>query len=193
MAAQTEYYEEEQAPVRTVAQDVMRAEASIVPEDSISGRALLAVIAIMTFLATLTLGAVVLVRSAAGEWQSAVAREVTIQVRPSAERNAEADVQRAVALASATLGVAGVRPYSKEESSRLLEPWLGSGLALDELPVPRMIVMRIKPGETPDLVSLRKQLAEQVPGSSLDDHRGWVDRMRAMARSAVAVGLAILG
>jgi cell division transport system permease protein len=150
------------------------------------------VIAIMTFLAALTLGAVVLVRQAAGEWQSAVAREITIQVRPSAERNLEADVQRAVALVSATPGVAGVRPYSKEESGRLLEPWLGSGLALDELPVPRMIVVRITPGETPDLAALRKQLAEQIPGASLDDHRGWVDRMRAMARSAVAVGLAIL-
>ena len=192
MAAQAEYYEEEQAPVRTVAQDVMRAEAAIVPEDSISGRALLAVIAIMTFLAALTLGAVVLVRTAAGEWQSAVAREITIQVRPSAERNVEADVQKAVALASAMPGVAGVRPYSKEESGRLLEPWLGSGLALDELPVPRMIVVRITPGETPDLAALRKQLAEQVPAASLDDHRGWVDRMRAMARSAVLIGLCIL-
>ena len=191
--AQTEYYEEEQAaPGRTIAEEAMRAEASIVPEDSISGRALLAVIAIMTFLAALTLGAVVLVRTAAGEWQSAVAREITIQVRPSAERNVEADVQKAAALASATSGVAGVRPYSKEESGRLLEPWLGSGLALDELPVPRMIVVRITPGETPDLAALRKQLAEQIPGASLDDHRGWVDRMRAMARSAVLVGLCIL-
>src|SRR5947207_13934734 len=104
---------------------------SIVPADSIAGRALVAVVAIMTFLATLTLGAVVLVRSAAGEWQSAVAREVTIQVRPIEQRNIEADVQKAVALASATSGVAGVRPYSKDESGRLLEPWLGRGLAPD--------------------------------------------------------------
>src|SRR4029077_7026798 len=193
MAAQSEYDEEEPAPVRAVAEDaLMRAEASIVPEDSISGRALLAVIAIMTFLAALTLGAVVLVRTAAGEWQSAVAREVTVQVRPSADRNIEADVQRAAALASATTGVAGVRAYSKEESGRLLEPWLGSGLALDELPVPRMIVVRIAPGETPDLAGLRTQLAAQIPGASLDDHRAFIDRMRAMARSAVAVGLAIL-
>lgn len=193
MAAQTEYDEEEEAPVRAAVEDAMRAEASIVPADSISGRALLAVIAIMTFLAALTLGAVVLVRSAAGEWQSAVAREITVQVRPSDQRDIEADVQKAVALAAATSGVAGVRPYSRQESGRLLEPWLGSGLALDELPVPRMIVVRIAPGQAPDLGALRKQLAEQVPGSSLDDHRGWIERMRAMARNAIVVGLAILG
>src|SRR3954468_12688275 len=119
MAAQTEYYEEEaqQSPVQAAAERLLpRAEASIVPADSISGRALLAVIAIMTFLAALTLGAVVLVRSATGEWQSAVAREVTIQVRPSEQRDIEAEVRNAAALASATPGVASARAYSKEES-----------------------------------------------------------------------------
>jgi cell division transport system permease protein len=189
MAARSEYFEEERAPAIGA---LPEAAASIVPADSIAGRALLAVIAIMTFLAALTLGAVVLVRSAAGEWQADVAREVTIQVRPADGRDIEAGVQRAAALAAATPGIASVRPYTKDESARLLEPWLGSGLALNELPVPRLIVVRIAPGAAPDFASLGKQIAEQVPGASLDDHRGFVDRMRAMARSAVVVGLAVL-
>jgi cell division transport system permease protein len=202
MAAQTEYDEEQEAfphreekpsRLRAVAEELFaQREASIVPADSISGRALLAVIAIMTFLAALTLGAVVLVRAAAGEWQSAVAREVTIQVRPSDQRDVEADVRNAVAVASATSGVSGVRAFSRQESASLLEPWLGNGLALDELPIPRLIVVRIAPGATPDLAALRQQLAAQIPGASLDDHRGFIDRMRAMARSAVAAGLAVL-
>src|ERR1044072_4674716 len=126
MAAQREYFDEEGAPAPAIGA-VPEAAASIVPAASIPGRALLAVIAIMTFLAALTLGAVVLVRSAAGEWQSAVAREVTIQVRPSDQRDIEADVRAAVALASGTAGVAGARAYSREESASLLEPWIGSG------------------------------------------------------------------
>ena len=192
MAAQREYFDEESVPAPAIGA-LPEASASIVPADSIAGRALLAVIAIMTFLAALTLGAVVLVRSAAGEWQADVAREVTIQVRPAEGRDVEAAVQRAAALATATPGIADVRPYTKEESARLLEPWLGSGLALNELPVPRLIVVRIAPGAAPDFAALNKQLAAQVPGASLDDHRGFVDRMRAMARSAVAAGLAVLG
>jgi cell division transport system permease protein len=47
-------------------------------------------------------------------------------------------------------------------------------------------------GATPDLVALRKVLAAQVPTAILDDHRGWIDRMRTMADTAVAVGIAIL-
>ena len=61
-----------------------RFETPIVPQATMSGRALVAVVAIMTFLASLTTGAVMLVRAAASEWQADVAREVTIQVRPAA-------------------------------------------------------------------------------------------------------------
>jgi cell division transport system permease protein len=169
-----------------------RGETPIVPLDSIAGRALLAVISIMTFLAALTVGAVVLVGAAAGEWQSAVAREVTIQVRPTAGRDAEADVATAAAIARATPGIADVRPYSKAESAALLEPWLGTGLSLDDLPVPRLIVVKLATGQAADLSPLRKALAERVPGASVDDHRGWIDRIRATANSAVGLGLGVL-
>lgn len=179
------------APARTP-KGLPRIETPIVPRASISGRALVAVVAIMTFLASITTGAVMLVRVSASEWQSEVAREVTIQVRPVSGRDIETEVRKAVAIAREVPGIAEVRPYSKEESGRLLEPWLGTGLALDDLPVPRLIVIKIAPEAAPDLASLRKTLAEQVAGASVDDHRGWIDRMRVMTRTAVIGGIGIL-
>jgi cell division transport system permease protein len=167
-------------------------ETALVPRNSIAGRALVAVVAIMTFLASLTTGAVILVGSAASEWQSDVAREVTIQVVPAPGRDMDATVAKAVSVARAFPGIVDVRPYSKEQSSALLEPWLGSGLSLDALPVPRLIVIKTATGAAPDIPMLRQMLAEQVPGAALDDHRGWIDRMRAMAGSAVAGGVIIL-
>ncbi len=169
-----------------------RFDTPLVPRNSISGRALIAVVAIMTFLASLTTGAVLLVGSAASEWQSDVAREVTVQIIPAPGRDLDAAVDKAAAAARAFPGIGDVRAYSKEESSKLLEPWLGSGLKLDELPVPRLIVVKIAAGAAPDLPQLRRILAEQVPGATLDDHRGWIDRMRTMAGSAVAAGVGIL-
>jgi cell division transport system permease protein len=164
----------------------------IVPQATISGRALMAVVAIMTFLASLTAGAVMLVRTAANEWQTEVGREVTIQIGGAAGQELDAEVAKAVAIVKAFPGIADVRPYSKEETTRLLEPWLGSGLRFDELPIPRIIVVRIAAGGRPNLGELRKLLAEQVPGASLDDHRGFVDRMRAMASAAVIGGIGVL-
>jgi cell division transport system permease protein len=169
-----------------------RFDTPLVPRNSISGRALIAVVAIMTFLASLTTGAVLLVAGAASEWQSDVASEVTVQIIPAPGRDLDAAVDKAAATARALPGIGDVRAYSKEESAKLLEPWLGSGLKLEELPVPRLIVVKIAAGATPDLPQLRRVLAEQVPGATLDDHRGWIDRMRTMAGSAVAAGVGIL-
>jgi cell division transport system permease protein len=167
-----------------------RGETPIVPKRSIAGRALVAVVAIMTFLASLTTGAVMLVRASAVEWQSDVAREVTIQVRPIDGTNLDAQVARAVEIARAVPGIGEVRAYSKEESAGLLEPWLGSGLSLEDLPVPRMIVVKLPAGGV-DLAPLRQSLTK-IPGASLDDHRAWIDRMRTMAQTTIAGGIGVL-
>ena len=180
------------APAQPEDRSVPRFETPIVPQATIAGRALAAVVAIMTFLASLTIGAVVLIHAAASQWQGDVAREVTIQIRPRAGRDLETDVVKAAAVTAAFAGIADVRPYSKEESLRLLEPWLGTGLKFDDLPLPRIIVVRIAPGKAPDLPRLRRALAEQVPAASLDDHRGFVDRMRAMSGIALALGVGVL-
>src|SRR6516165_10555896 len=116
----------------------------IVPKDSITGRSLTAVVAIMTFLASLT------------------------------------------------PGIAEIHAFSKEESARLVEPWLGAGLSLDDLPIPRLIVVKIAPGKRPDFAALSQALAARAPTSSLDDHRRWIDRMRTMAETAVFACIAVM-
>jgi cell division transport system permease protein len=168
-----------------------RIETPIVPKRSIAGRALVAVVAIMSFLASLTTGAVMLVRSSAAEWQSEVAREVTIQVRPVQGKDLEAEVARAAEIARTHPGIVEIRTFSKDVSARLIEPWLGSGLALDDLPVPRMIVVKLQEGSV-DLAGLRKALADRVAGASLDDHRGWIERMHTMAQTTIVGGVAVL-
>ena len=169
-----------------------RVATAIVPKSSIAGSSLIAVVAIMTFLAGLTCGAVTMIVSAASDWRSDVGREVTIQVRPATGRDIEADVRKTAELARAASGIADVRVYTKDESARLVEPWLGNGLVLDELPIPRMIVVRLRSGAAPNFAALRQTLAAQVPSATLDDHRRWIDRMRAMAGTAAAAGFAIL-
>jgi cell division transport system permease protein len=58
--------------------------------------------------------------------------------------------------------------------------------------VPRLIVVKIARGAAPDLLQLRKTIAEQVPGAMLDDHRGWIDRMRAMSGTAIGLGICLV-
>jgi len=164
----------------------------IVPRASISGRALVAVVAIMTFLASLTTGTVLLVSASAAEWQSDVASEITLQVRPATGRDLDRDVAAVVDAVRTQPGIIEVRPFTKDESAKLLEPWLGSGLSFDDLPVPRVIVARIQPGVALDLAALRSRATQAAPATSVDDHRAWIERMRSMTGATVFAGIGIL-
>jgi cell division transport system permease protein len=179
-------HERPQVPVRA------RNLSPIVPRASIAGRALIAVVAIMTFLASITTGTVLLVSASAAEWQSDVASEITIQVRPAAGRDIERDALAVADALRAQPGIVEVRPFTKDESAKLLEPWLGSGLSLDDLPVPRVIVARIAPRATLDLAGLRSRVAQAAPSASVDDHRAWIERMRSMTNAIVFAGIGIL-
>ena len=93
------------APARMSGGARPRFDTPLVPRNSISGRALVAVVAIMTFLASLTTGAVILVSGAASEWQADVAREVTIQAIPAPGRDIDAIVDKAVTVTRAFPGI----------------------------------------------------------------------------------------
>ena len=164
----------------------------IVPRASIAGRALVAVVAIMTFLASITTGAVLLVSASAAEWQSEVASEITIQVRPAAGRELDRDAAAVAEAMRTQPGIAEVKAFTKDESAKLLEPWLGTGLSFDDLPVPRVIVARVAPGTALDLAALRGRVMQLAPSASVDDHRAWIERMRSMTGATVFAGIGIL-
>jgi cell division transport system permease protein len=165
---------------------------ALVPGDSTASRALVTVIAIMTFLAALTAGGAVLIDEAARDWSDQTAREMTIQVRSTSSRTIDAETAKAADVARATAGIADVRTFSKSESEKLLEPWLGAGIDLSELPVPRLIVLKIDAGQQPDLTDLRSRLRAAAPSAALDDHRLWIDRLSAMAQTLVGIAMFVL-
>lgn len=181
---------EEAAPARP--ERTPRKSAPIVPPQNVAGSALILVIAIMTFLSCLTLGAVTLVRDTAATWQTQIAREATIQIKPAEDFDMEAGLAAAQRIVSGFAGVRSASIVGAEATIRLLEPWLGSGLDIDELPVPRLVIVTIDPASPPDFAAMRTALSAEVPQAALDDHRTWVDRLVAMARTTVTIGISVL-
>jgi cell division transport system permease protein len=163
----------------------------IIPSDTVTGRALVIVIAIMTFLACLTAGGALLVVRASYKWRADVLQDVTVQIKPRTGDSGDALVAEAIKIAVHAQGVADVRPYSAAESETLLEPWLGVGLDLKLLPIPRIIVIRMQNQSSEDILPLRKALADSIPQSNLDDHRLWAKRLGDMANSVVVLAVAI--
>lgn len=183
-----------QRPARPQGEEAARPlkrDMPLVPKDSIAGRALVTVIAIMTFLAALTAGVAILVADASRDWQNDVSREMTIQVRPTPDHDLDADTKDAADIARGTPGIKSADAYSKSESEKLLQPWLGTGLDLGDLPVPRLIVVKLDPSGSLDFAALRQALMEKIPGVIVDDHQRWLSRLATMAQATVGIGLVI--
>ncbi|WP_274627647.1 cell division protein FtsX [Arvimicrobium flavum] len=179
-------------PRAQTAQRAHRKPASIIPDQSMAGQALVLVIAIMTFLSCLTLGAVTMIRDTAADWQTQISREATIQIKPAEGLDMDAALVKAADIASGFPGVTGVRIVDQKATARLLEPWLGSNIDFNQLPIPRLVIITIDQASPPDFTAMRTWLAPELPTATLDDHRTWVDRLIAMARTMVTIGMSVL-
>lgn len=182
----------EQKQAAKLPQMRIRPMAPILPPSNIQGNALIVVIAIMAFLACLTLGAVSMVRATASTWQSQISREITIQIKPEEGLDMNAALNKARNLALTFVGTREGTIMDEAATARLLEPWLGAGLDLSELPVPRLVIITIDENNPPDFEAMRAMLKAEIPQAFLDDHRTWVDRLVSMAHTTVMIGLGVL-
>ena len=169
-----------------------RSSDAIVPHDSVSGRALTVVIAIMCFLACLTAGAVHMVSQSADAWSQDLASEITVQINPERDADMEKQVTLIALFLAKQPGVTRVSPFTVEQSARLLEPWLGQNSEIATLPVPRLIAIEIDRSKLPDLEGLRASLEETFPMAKLDDHRRWQAEIRTVTRSLALGGITVL-
>jgi len=177
--------------VEKTPEDVEHKLHSIVPRSSVAGSTLTLVVAIMSFLSSLTLGAVWVVNDTARSWQNDVSREITIQIRPVDGVDLDAALITARQIAGSYAGVRSVNVVDNASMEALLEPWLGGGLNLAELPVPRLVSITINETNPPDMAAMAAQLESSVPGASLDNHRAWIDRLTTMAQTTILTGVFI--
>ena len=170
-----------------------RTTAQIVPSASIAGNALTVVIAIMSFLACLTAGAVYMINQSAQAWVNDISSEITIELDPLVDA---ADIEKKMTLVSLFLakqkGITRVKPLTAEDSAKLLEPWLGNSAALSALPIPRLIAVEIDRGSPPDIDLIKQALSQNFEGVTLDDHGRWQAEIKTLTRSAALGGLAVL-
>jgi cell division transport system permease protein len=156
------------------------------------------VIAVMAFLAALALGASLVAERASLGWRAGLSDRLTVQILVPEHGDVAATLAKesdaALDVLRATAGIAHAAPLSEEEMQRLVEPWLGKGALVAELPLPRLIDATITPGASIDLASLAGRLKQAAPDSQLDDHGHWMARLKALADTIVysAYGILIL-
>jgi cell division transport system permease protein len=154
------------------------------------------VIGIMAFLAALALGASLVAERAAEGWREGLSGRLTVQVLPPATGAVTArlaqETQAALSVLRSTDGIVGVNPLSEKDTQALVEPWIGGGTVIADLPLPRLIDATILPGAKVDLISLTARLKTAAPDSIVDDHTRWAGRLRGLADGIVWSAYVIL-
>jgi cell division transport system permease protein len=166
--------------------------AAVVPAGSVTSRSLTLVVTIMCFLACLTAGAVYMINQSASAWLRDIAGEVTVQIEPQDGVDGNKAMKDVAAFIARQPGVRAVKPLSLEETTALVEPWLGKSDVLKSLPVPRLVAIEIDASAPPDMDTLRASIATAHKGAVLDDHRHWKKQIRTVTHSLALGGLAIL-
>ncbi|MBL1240208.1 MAG: hypothetical protein COB13_000015 [OCS116 cluster bacterium] len=180
----------------------------IIPRDTIIGKSILFIIIAMCFLASLSIVSLLLVQSSVDGWTADIGRQATVQIIPNPERDVDADVATALEIIRATNGVAQAEALTKNETGKLLEPWIGDGIIgkdaddndisiLDELPIPALIAIEFVPDQVVNLNLLDISLKAAIPGISVDDHKKWLSHLSSIGSilkiSAFAVLFLVIG
>jgi cell division transport system permease protein len=172
---------------------MIRRQIDIPLERDAASRMLPWIIAIMVYLAALAIAGAITLSQVIRSWSVAGNGTLTIQVPfdRSADHTA-AMARRAVRLLRATPGIGRARLLSRADVAALVKPWLGPVDQTDGLPLPALIDAGIKPGASVDLAALAKRLAARAPGTTVEDHQQWLDKLVGFARSIWLVTLLVM-
>lgn len=165
--------------------------ASLLPQGRFAGP-IPWVIAILIALVVIAAAGGLSLRNLAENARADLAGAVTVQI---VEADPEVRQTRAQAAADA-LGdhplVTSVRIVPEQELVALLEPWLGSSAASEDVPIPALIDVELsRRASAGEIAQLQAALAEAAPGAKIDAQSDWLrpvyDALAALQYLALAL------
>jgi cell division transport system permease protein len=150
-------------------------------------------IALMVFLAVLAVAGILILSSITTRWNQGVTGTLTVQIS-SAEVASEDDprLQAVLDVLASTKTIYRYEVISDERVLKLLKPWLGEVTNFNDLPIPRLIDVELHSGAQLDTNKLVSQINKIAPGSSVDDHQVWLERMVNLIETVQILAILVL-
>ena len=108
------------------------------------------IIAIAVFIFAITLSGVLSINTMLHNWNQSILGSLTIQIMPINDANKEKSVSQTIAHQDKAIeflqtvnGVRKVTPLTDDQLKRLIQPWLGDGVNINKLPIPRIIDVKL--------------------------------------------------
>lgn len=164
--------------------------AALLPADRAQDAALVFVTAVLCFFACLSVLAALGADRAAKGWMTELKGSATVLVRPTGGDTADSAANRAAETLASVRGVTEARALERERAEALVRPWLGEGIDLAGLPVPRLVAVELDPLRPATATELSRALAAAGLDAAVDDHSRWTRETLRGAGLARAAALA---
>jgi cell division transport system permease protein len=165
--------------------------APIFPPRAAPLASLTVTMAVMCYLASLAIGAIILINHAVENWTHGLSREVTVQLRHISDVDPALQLAESLRILTSTQGVVNAAPLDRDASLKLLEPWLGK-ISGEDLPIPQLIRVTLDEATPPDFAILEQNLGAAVKGVSLDTHQRWESELTRTASMLSNLGYGVL-
>jgi len=151
-------------------------------------------IAFMVYLAALSVVATSIMQSLSTRWERGVSDTLTVQIPAAASVNKDqSQIAGALKILRAHPAVVMAEPISRSHVLKLLEPWLGSGETLGDLPLPHLIDVSLRRSVEFKAQAVSDEINKIAPGATIDDHRIWLDRLVRMSHTLQWGAYIVLG
>ena len=150
-------------------------------------------IAFMVFLAVLAMAGVLVLNTIAVRWDKGITGTLTVQIVPADDPSKDDErLQKVLKILAETPEVDRFETLGDDKLLALLEPWLGTGVGVQDLPLPRLVDVELKPDAKLDVEALSRRVEARVPGVSIDDHSLWLGRLVRLIRTVEGLASMVL-
>ncbi len=150
----------------------------ILPRQSLASATLGVVTIVMSFLASLSLGAMLLTDMATQKWLARATSAMTIQIIETQNLTPQQQISAVTKFLETENNVTSFEIIARDDLIGLLEPWLGTGNVSEDLPLPILIEMKPVANALFNEAEFNARLRAIAPGARLDTHGQWRETLQ---------------
>lgn len=157
-----------------------------------NARTLITVLAIMAFLASLSLVFALSSQRLKTNWQAELGKSATLQIMIDNPDMRTLKIDLAMTILNTEFPNAKIKTIQTDEANALLKPWLGNVKLPQDLPIPTLITIDFEDPNTLNAEDLKSKLSAEGIISEVDDHSRWSDQINQTGRGLLASATALL-
>ncbi|MDF3034473.1 MAG: hypothetical protein K0R76_1427 [Alphaproteobacteria bacterium] len=139
----------------------------------VSSRYVCWIVGLMVFLLSLVFVGAISLSSSLGQWNLGGAGRLTIELPLHGVQNPASMVETILITLQKTAGVMRVKLVDNQEVLKLLQPWVGQVDLLQDLTLPALIDVDIRPETVTKVPEIAAMLRHFSPGIRIEEHSQW--------------------